>query len=121
MFAASFFYPIHYFELQLLLHCAASLRRLLNSPEATDTTEKKIKLRLSDYINARFVTVAGSLNSWNNAIQPLHWLNGAWETTIQVAPGTYRYKLVVDGVWLSDPKNPNMNKDSFDSILEVNK
>ena len=94
--------------------------RLLNVPDATDTTKKKITLRLTDYINAHFVTVAGSFNKWNNAIQPMHWINGAWETTIQVVPGTYRYKFVVDGVWITDPKNPNMNKDSFDSILEVN-
>jgi tetratricopeptide (TPR) repeat protein len=94
--------------------------RLLNIPETIDTTKRKITLRLADFMNARFVTVAGSFNNWNNAIQPMHWVNGAWETTIQVAPGTYRYKFVVDGVWISDPKNPNMNKDSFDSILEVN-
>jgi len=94
--------------------------RLSNIPDTTDTTKKKITLRLSDYINAHFVTVAGSFNNWNNAIQPMHWINGAWETTIQVSPGIYRYKFVVDGVWLTDPKNPNMNKDSFDSILEVN-
>lgn len=94
--------------------------RLLKKTETTDTTKKKITLRLSDYINAHFVTVAGSFNNWNNAIQPLHWVNGAWETTLQVAPGTYRYKFVVDGVWINDPKNPNFNKDSFDSILEVN-
>ena len=95
--------------------------RLLNNSEVSDTAKKRITLRLSDYINARFVTVAGSFNNWNNATQPMHWVNGAWETIIQVTPGTYRYKFVVDGVWISDPKNPNMNKDSFDSILEVNK
>jgi hypothetical protein len=49
----------------------------------------------------------------------MHWMNGAWETTIQLAPGTYRYKFVVDGVWITDPNNPAFNKDSFDSILEV--
>ncbi|HNP23824.1 MAG TPA: serine hydrolase [Panacibacter sp.] len=93
--------------------------RLLNNAEPRDTTNKKITLRFADYINAHFVTVAGSFNNWNNAIQPMHWVNGAWETTLQLAHGTYRYKFVVDGVWLPDPKNPNLNKDSFDSILEV--
>jgi len=93
---------------------------LMNAAETTDTAKKKITLRLADYMNARFVTAAGSFNNWNNAIQPMHWINGAWETTIQLAPGTYRYKFVVDGVWITDPKNPNFNKDSFDSILEVN-
>jgi 1,4-alpha-glucan branching enzyme len=85
----------------------------------TDTTKKKITLRLADYMNAHFVTVAGSFNNWNNAVQPMHWMNCAWETTIQLAPGTYRYKFVVDGVWITDPKNPAFNKDSFDSMLEV--
>lgn len=93
--------------------------RLSNIPDALDTSKKKITLRLADYINAHFVTVAGSFNNWNNAIQPMHWINGAWEASIQVAPGTYRYKFVVDGVWITDPKNPNINKDSFDSIVEV--
>ncbi len=92
---------------------------LMNVAETTDTAKKKITFKLADFMNARFVTVAGSFNNWNNAMQPMHWINGAWETAIQVAPGTYRYKFVVDGVWITDPKNPNFNKDSFDSILEV--
>jgi CubicO group peptidase (beta-lactamase class C family) len=93
--------------------------RLMNIAETIDTAKKQITLRLADYINAHFVTVAGSFNGWNNAIQPMHWINGAWETTLQLAPGTYRYKFVVDGIWITDPKNPSFNKDSFDSILEI--
>ena len=49
----------------------------------------------------------------------MHWVNGAWETTLQLAHGTYRYKFVVDGVWLPDPKTLTLIKNSFDSILEV--
>jgi hypothetical protein len=94
------------------VHCA-------NTSKSLGFPNQQVSLPLADYMNAHFVTVAGSFNNWNNAVQPMHWMNGAWETTIQLAPGTYRYKFVVDSVWITDPNNPNVNKDSFDSILEV--
>src|SRR5437868_3593221 len=32
--------------------------------------------------------------------------NGVWEFTLDVAPGTYRYKFNADGAMVSDPQNP---------------
>jgi enterochelin esterase family protein len=36
--------------------------------------------------------------------------NGVWETTLDVAPGTYRYKFNVDGAAVSDPQNPAVSE-----------
>lgn len=50
------------------------------------------------------------------------WKNGAWEAQVDLAPGEYQYKFVVDGVWIPDPENPRINvEDNFNSVLTVEK
>lgn len=93
--------------------------RLMGIPEPADTAKRIVHFRLDNYMSARFVVLSGSFNNWNDGMQPFNWMNGGWEADIQLKPGIYRYKFVIDGVWIPDPKNPELNKDSFDSILEV--
>lgn len=84
-----------------------------------DTTKRTINFSLSQYMSAKYVALVGTFNGWNDLIEPMRWINGAWSASIQLPPGAYRYKFVVDGVWLPDPGNPAVKTDSFDSILEV--
>lgn len=61
--------------------------------------------RLNDYPNARFVAVAGEFNQWNARSLPCVRENGSWVCPVDIKPGTYLYKFVVDGVWVLDPDN----------------
>ena len=52
--------------------------------------------------NAQSVAVAGSFNGW----QPSNRLtqrDGQWMCEIELDPGTYEYRFVVDGQWMEDP------------------
>lgn len=70
------------------------------------------------------VGIAGDFNNWNPASTPLskHQELGVWQACIEIPPGRYRYRLVVDGQWVKDPYNPTTETNPFgelNSVLEV--
>lgn len=76
--------------------------------------------RLEGYANAKHVSLAGSFNDWNNLSHPFIWENGAWLCTLDLKPGEYNYKFIVDGIWIPDPSNKAINvEDNLNSILIV--
>jgi chromosome partitioning protein len=106
----------------------------------TKTTEKKdIDEKLNEFYGTRqfgnsirFVTlypraqkvqIAGDFNNWKpqqTVMQP--GKDGKWELALELAPGKYRYRMVVDGQWQQDPYNENTELNPFgeyNSILEV--
>ncbi|HSH93042.1 MAG TPA: glycogen-binding domain-containing protein [Roseimicrobium sp.] len=53
---------------------------------------------------AKSVYLAGSFNQWRPESKSLHPSGtGLWWKETAMAPGTYEYCLVVDGVWMTDP------------------
>jgi hypothetical protein len=49
---------------------------------------------------AHDVYVAGTFNNWNPRSHPLRRTRrGRWESTLDVLPGRYEYKFVIDGRW----------------------
>jgi len=54
--------------------------------------------------SASSVFLTGDFNGWNpRAFALTQKTKGEWETTINLLPGIYEYKFVVDGEWKSDP------------------
>ena len=75
---------------------------------------------------AKAVFLSGSFNGWNpndkNFAMTDAENDGTWEIVVPLKPGQYQYKFVVDGKWMSDPKNPNQLDDGFggkNSLLTV--
>ena len=74
--------------------------------------------------NAHQVMIAGDFNDWNPHATPMvrDASLGVWQTTITVPPGRYKYRLVVDGKWTSDPYNNHTESNPYgerDSVVEV--
>jgi beta-lactamase regulating signal transducer with metallopeptidase domain len=67
--------------------------------------------RLSGYPNARIVAVAGSFNNWNQSQYLFTRVDGEWICKVNLPPGKYEYKFIVDGNWLVDPRNPKTKND----------
>ncbi|MBK7187384.1 MAG: hypothetical protein IPH86_01470 [bacterium] len=68
------------------------------------------------------VCLAGEFNGWSDAANPLVNDGGNWSLTLELAPGTYQYKFVVDGNWKQDPANPEAAADGFggnNSVITV--
>jgi hypothetical protein len=50
------------------------------------------------------VSVAGTFNDWDPTAQYMDSsADGLWMVETSMAPGTYEYRLVVDGTWMPDP------------------
>ncbi len=73
--------------------------------------------------HAKEVFVAGDFNAWRLGDEAkLEKKNGVWVKTINLPPGRYRYRFVVDGKWVDDPNNPLKEKNPYgelDSLLNI--
>ncbi|GAB4464305.1 MAG: serine hydrolase domain-containing protein [Armatimonadaceae bacterium] len=70
---------------------------------------RRITFRLNGHDKAQSVAVAGSFNEWTPTY--MKRASGGWEVTVTVAPGRQPYKFIVDGEWITDPSNPETEKD----------
>ena len=49
--------------------------------------------------------------------------NGTWAKVINLSPGEYQYKFIVDDQWVEDRSNPNVITNPYggrNSILSIN-
>ncbi|MFH1848138.1 MAG: AAA family ATPase [Candidatus Omnitrophota bacterium] len=70
------------------------------------------------------VFVVGDFNNWttSDASRMVLKDGGVWEKNLQLSPGKYRYRFVVDGRWTQDPANEKVELNPFGeqvSILEI--
>jgi hypothetical protein len=81
-----------------------------------------VTFRLKGNADAQTVALAGSFNNWNQS-QFLFGREGEeWVCRIDLDPGVYQYKIIVDGNWLLDPNNPQTAEDeagNVNNVLEV--
>jgi 1,4-alpha-glucan branching enzyme len=53
---------------------------------------------------AQTVSVAGDFNNWNPETDPMKKdRRGVWKRNLNLPPGTYQYRVFVDGQWQNDP------------------
>lgn len=70
------------------------------------------------------VYVAGDFNKWaiDDGSLAMRSAGGAWNKAINLSPGRYRYRFVVDDRWMEDPGNSLQESNPFggiDSVVEV--
>jgi chromosome partitioning protein len=76
-----------------------------------DTAPREVIVRYRD-ADASDVRIAGDFNGWvpDKGVRSLiesEGPNRVWTKILQLAPGTYQYRYVVDGEWREDPGNPD--------------
>jgi 1,4-alpha-glucan branching enzyme len=59
------------------------------------------------------VCLAGEFNGWSESANPMANKDGTWTLVMDLAPGSFMYKFVVDGTWTVDPGNENTADDGF--------
>ncbi len=80
--------------------------------EVTSTAgDREVVVRYRDP-GATDVRIAGDFNGWvpDKDVQSLVQAEGperVWTKILNLPPGTYHYRYVVDGEWREDPDNPN--------------
>ncbi len=63
---------------------------------------------------AQSVAVLGDFTGWEQApISLKKDKTGIWKKTVSLAPGSYQYRLKVDGQWQDDPQCRNRQPNQF--------
>ena len=114
----------HHLAKELLYRKSASLEMIMK-----DLVKEKVK-ELNEIIfsfhapEAKEVFLVGDFNNWkaveNNRLTKKR--NGQWVTRLNLEPGRYHYKFVIDGQWQEDPNNPNKESNNFggyNSLIEI--
>ncbi len=103
--------------------------------EGSDYTAPRIELpapslkgnttfRLKGYEDAQLVVLAGSFNNWHESQLICGREGDDWVYRIDLEPGRYTYKFIIDGNWLLDPANPETESDDYgvmNNVLVVGK
>jgi chromosome partitioning protein len=126
-------------EMEVLEVPAPEELQVVEEPEV-ETPRKSTSAKLSDYYGvsqiddavvfvtlyprAQSVQIAGDFNNWQPEQHIMDKVgdSGVWQTKMNLNPGRYRYRLVVDGQWQQDPYNEltEMNPfGGFNSIIEI--
>lgn len=105
---------------------------LPTTARAAKTTEQKISefygvkqmdgevLFAARFEDARTVQLAGDFNNWSPMATPMRAdESGRWVTALPLRPGRYRYRLVVDGQWRTDPANTCVEANQFGELNNV--
>jgi enterochelin esterase-like enzyme len=65
-----------------------------------------------DAPSAKAVYLAGEMTDWDQRKLPMQrGADGQWRASIDLAPGQWLYKFVVDGRWIADPASPDRDAD----------
>ena len=81
------------------------------APIDEPTPPRQVELHFRD-TEASDVRIAGDFNGWVpdkgvRSVIESHGNTRVWTKVLQLPPGTYEYRYVVDGEWREDPDNPN--------------
>jgi len=68
---------------------------------------------LKKFPDAKQVLLSGSFNNWADPGYTMLKKNGVWTLPVYLASGKYTYKYVVDGKWILDPDNPQMEDNEY--------
>ena len=87
-------------------------------PTVVPVAARKLEISL-DAPFAKFVNIAGDFNAWEMTTLVLRKAGGVWKIMLELKPGTYQYKFLVDGEWVNDPNNVRTAPNQFGSLNNV--
>ena len=107
--------------------CAAKktvVQKCTKKRTAKKTVAKKSVTFTLHADKGKAVYLAGVFNQWSLTAKKMAYKakSGLYAATIKLAPGSYEYKFVVDGVWCADPENANAvanDQGTFNSVIVV--
>lgn len=71
----------------------------------------------------RKVHLAGSFNNWQPSEYPMtRQKDGTFRKRLNLEPGEYRYKFLVDGQWVEDPQADSVVPNeygTYDSLVKI--
>ena len=74
---------------------------------------------LPGFANAEHVFLSGSFNGWSTTGYQMDRRNNEWLIDLNLHPGKYTYKFIVDGEWMTDPNNQLFENNEFGEYNSV--
>jgi putative ABC transport system permease protein len=65
-----------------------------------------VTIRTKRFADSTSVLLAGNFNGWNPNENPMKNEGNEWVAQLNLVPGKYSYKFVVNGKWVNDQDNP---------------
>jgi enterochelin esterase family protein len=91
-------------------------------PPPTPSLTGNTTFKLTGHTDAEAVAIYGSFNDWIQTKNYCAREGDGWVCRVDLAPGKYTYKFLVDGLGLNDPSNPATEADSnglVDSVIVI--
>ena len=87
-------------------------------PEKQQKKARKIQsFRWPRNENISEVCLAGDFNNWTP--MPMEKTGNEFQVMVELEPGEYQYKFVVDGQWMDDPSAPKTAVNVFGTTNSV--
>ncbi len=74
---------------------------------------------LEGFPEADRVILSGTFNGWNEGYPEMKRVEDGWALTLDLEPGIYEYKFIVDGEWHHDPANPESIENEHGTLNSV--
>ncbi len=106
----------------LTLNSGQGDMRVNKLPPPVPSLTGNTTFKLSGHTDAQVVAIYGSFNDWIQTKTYCAKEGDGWVCRIDLAPGKYTYKFLVDGVGLNDPTNSATEDDGnghFDSVIVI--
>lgn len=71
---------------------------------------------LKNNMTAGSVFLSGNFNNWSTAATAMQKTDSGWVAILNLKPGKYFYKYIVDGNWIYDTKNELKEDDGYSSF-----
>jgi hypothetical protein len=75
--------------------------------------------RLKGYPEAKMVVLSGTFNNWHQSQFVFGREGDEWVCRIDLDPGKYAYKFIIDGNWILDPANPVSEEDAAGNVNSI--
>lgn len=90
----------------------------------TPSVKGNTAFRLKGYAEASLVVLTGTFNNWSQSQLLFAREGDEWVCRVDLDPGVYQYKFIVDGDWLLDPSNSDTAEDeagNVNNVIEVSR
>lgn len=81
--------------------------------------DQTVRIVLQNKSKAREVVITGSFNNWSTSGIPMKRGPQGWEVSLNLEPGKYLYKFIVDGAWSYDQGNNIREGDGYGNYNSV--
>jgi hypothetical protein len=92
----------------------------LKQSRSTPTQDVKVVPVVVRAGEGKTVLLSGDFNGWTREGIPMKSLgDGRYKAQLKLAPGTYQFRLLVDGEWADDLDARNLVSNSFGTVNSV--